>query len=897
MRKIDNSPEKETARQALREKFEKEYAPLLQKEEVEPVESFDTEPIEEVDFSVYEGTESLNNRINDKNRKNEKYIKESNKLIKRFRNVNFKTNSIVDSLMYRDVETEYIVQYFSKKIGDNPKNRELLLNILKNETANFNMFTSFASSGKTFTVNTIFNDYREYRKHTDENFLIDLCVNGISDPVVKKMIDDKVNRKLEKFQYENCTVRNKVQKMKRAKVSPEKIKAVEDAFNQKVEEEKRRILFEYFKGEFERRKLGSISKVEEINEYVENNPTSLIQVLVTPNRIQNEQNQEEEKYNFTAIIGQNGKEIKFDADTNYSVVIEKLTEVLNKIEKSLVKTKINLVIDEAHVLVEQKGFRSEAINCLIQVVSRVLELDGTVIFMTATPENLKCFNFDKIISFIPVEDVKNADKVKVYMNTDKNLSMHDYTLSVIKHLNNPLVRYNTKDGIARAKEVLESFGYKVETVTADDKKKELFRSIVKKSALIKADKWLCSSVIEVGTNIIGVIREDGSIALVDITPTYVMHDINNCSFDSMEQFFARIRYKVSEYALIIPEKKSTGESVKCVNTLLNEEIGRVEIYFDKLSEIAATYLRVIEDKAEAIENIKRTFEVCKSADGAYYHCNCIYFDEETLETKVDTIALWKNVYKSYIQQYYYHPELLMNRLSETLGLPVEFATDSIDKVKTKDVNTSDIIKAIAKDTLKSLSNADIKELEQVVSKEISIEDIKKQDRREKIETILKVKSYAKYLKEAYNLSVDFAKIVSVIVNASKEKEITEFLQKAFYVKGNLLYLSEKTTLSIEQDIIINALYKTKEDNSVIERRISKEDIENLSVAIGKATKKKVKKNKKAESEGEQNSSMYGIGYDETFKLLEYIFILQTVGKDSEVKYKIRGLNTSLKTSK
>lgn len=902
MRKnVEKSIEIIAKEQALREKFEKEYAPILQaakeeknvqKEVVKPkvVEENVETANEEIDFTEFENSEDFKKRLYNKNIKNKVYIRDSKKIISKLSKVPFTTNSVVDSLMYRNVKTEQFTYYFKKKIGDNPKNIELLLDLLKNRKANFNMVTSFASSGKTYTFNTVFNRFRDYNEQMEEAFITGLCINGISDSLVMSNIEENINKMIFDYQAHNRIRKNEIKKLKSAKAPEDKIKEKEKAYEQELEEQRKKFLKDFYFGELTKCKKGGKSEVQEINDYVENNPTSLIQILVTPNRIQNEQNQEEEKYNFTAIIGQNGNEIKFDADTNYSVVIEKLTEVLSKIEISPVQAKINLVIDEAHVLVEQKNFRNDAINSLLKVVSKVLELNGSVIFMTATPENLKCFNFDKIISFIPVEDVKNADKVKVYVNKDENLSMHDYALSVMKHLKNPLVRYNTKDGIQRAKETLESFGYKVETVTADDKKAELFRTIVKKSALTKADKWICSSVIEVGTNIIGVVQEDGSISLVDITPTYIMNNINNCSFDSMEQFFARIRYKVPAYALVIPQKSSEIENISNIDVLLSKEITRVEIFYNKLKEIAMVYINVSSSKEEAIQNVKGAFESCKCADGTPYHCNCIYFDNDTLEVKVDIIALWKNVYKKFIQQYYYHPELLVKRLNRTLGINVEIVEEEFDKIKTKTVNNSDMMKSIAKDKMRSLSGADIKELEKVITKEISISDICNKERQEKIDTILRVQSYAKYLKDAYYLDIKLSDIIDVILIAETEKDIKEYLQSAFYVKGNMLYKKEKVTLSIEQDIILKELYKTKPNGDIKEIYISETDIIELSKKIGEKTNKKVKKMKN-DPKCKEKDFEYGIGYKETFKLIKYIFTIHKPKKNEE-KYRIKALRTN-----
>ncbi len=941
---MNKNIEREAKKQALREKFEKLYSPLLVKSDEEVTTQEEIQPIiyEEVDFTEYENSEELKNRIKDKNHKNAIYISESKKLTDRLSKAGFLTNGTVDSLMYRNVKTEYQVNYFKKKIGDNPKNKEVLLDLFKNEKANFNMFTSFASSGKTFTINTIFNEYREYRYNKDRDFLIDLCLNGISDPNISTRLNKMVSNRLNELHIQFSMREHKIEKMKNRRESKAKIQAEVNALEKERKDAVIEAQLTYFIGEFEKRKMGIESEIQEINDYIENNPTSLIQILVTPNRIQNEQNQEEEKYNYTAIIGQNENKIEFDADTNYSVVIEKLTEVLNKIERNPLKAKINLVIDEAHILVEQKSFRSDAINKLLQVVARVLELDGTVLFMTATPENLKCFNFDKIISFIPVEDVKNADKIKVFMRNEieeeetqeenieeqekkKIPSMHDYIVSVVKQLNNPLVRYNTKDGIKRAKETLVGLGYEVEIVTADDKKKALFRSIVKKSALTKADKWICSSVIEVGTNIVGVVQDDGSIELVDITPTYCLSNINQMSFDSIEQFFARVRYHVSEYALIMPDKRKIKKkkakdskaknssnvkvvkpeenfvvekivdtySIQPVEVLLREEIEKVEIYYSKMKKIAEAFVAVAESDEEAILNINKVFGSCESFDGSKYNCDCIYLDEETLEVKVDTISLWKNVYKKFIQQYYYNPEAFIERLENLFGIKTEIVEDNIELIETNKVSNTQAAKDHAKKCLNNLAKKGLEELTQVLTKEIPLSEIENKTIRDNISAIYQVKHYVKYLKQAYDLNIELPKIIKAISIYESDCDVEKFLKEALYVRGNELFLKSKTTLSIEHDIIMDELYRTNDKGNIVQKRISEEDITNISKKIGKALNKRVKKRKNSPSSKEKTLE-YGIGYNDTLKLLEYIFWITKVDDN---KFKIKGLKTNIREPK
>lgn len=787
----------------------------------------------------------IENRIAKKDRESKSYIRESEKIIKRISKADFTGNKTFDSLMYRNVKTEYVTKTFDKKIADKAENEELLLDIIKENKASFNLLTSFASSGKTYTINSVFNKYRDYRKEIDEAFIQDLLEAELSEES-NRYVQEKIEKAIFDKGYQVGSERHKVEKI--SKETKE----------------------EFLKKEFDLAKRGLDSKIKEINEYIEGVGGNIIQILVTPNRIQNEQNQEEAAYNYTAIIGQNGEYIKYNSDTNYSVVIEKLTEVLNNIEESKQKSKINLVIDEAHVLVEQKNFRSEAINGLIEVVSKVLELEGTVFFMTATPNDLKCFNFDKIISFIPETEVKMTDKVKVYYKDDKT-SMKDYVVSLANHLKNPLIYYNRKDGIKRAKESLEGLKYSVDKVTADDKTEQLFKSIVSKSALTKADKWLCSSVIEVGTNIKGVIQDDGTIKEEVITPTYILNSTNNCKIDSMIQFFARIRYHLPEYVLAMPYKESRSDRIKSIDMILNEEISRVETSYNNYKRVLESF-KAIFSKEEAVQIMKKSLET-EFLDGSKMNCNCIYLDEEDFTIKVDTISLWKIVYDRFNEQLYYHPDLLFYRLKKELGVPVEIAEEELTIVNVNRGDSSPEAKALAYETLSEMTKKDIEILEQVVSKDIDINDIKNSKQQEKIRNVLNCKKYKEYLKKAYNLELKFSEIIKVILKSNKNCQIEYYLTSVQYVKGNILYSKGKRAIAIEQDIMLRQLCTLKPNGKIVKRVIKKSDLEKVRSLINSEIKKHYE-------------------YSDILKLFNYIFNTTNCStEEGEEKYKLEYLYT------
>ena len=814
----------------------------------------------------------MENKIEERNVENKIYIKESGRIIKRLSKAEFTGNKIFDSLIYRNVKTEYVTKTFEKKIADKAENEELLLDILKENKKSFNLLTSFASSGKTYTINSVFNKYRDYRKELDEEFLKDLLeaeLSKESNEHIKKKIEGALLDK----EYQVNSSRHKVEKLIKQKASKEKIDAAKIKHHKLTEDISTKAKEDFLTKEFDVAKKGRASIIKEINEYLEEAGGSIIQILVTPNRIQNEQNQEEAAYNYTAVIGQNGEYIKFNSDTNYSVVIEKLTEILSTIEHGSTKAKINLVIDEAHVLVEQKNFRGEAINGLIQVVSKVLELGGAVIFMTATPNNLKCFNFDKIISFIPEDEIKMADKIKVYYKEEKS-TVQEYVVSLAEHLENPLIYYNTKDGIRRAKESLEGLKRKVDTVTADGKNEELFKNIVSSSALTKADKWLCSSVIEVGTNIKGVLQDDGCIKQEVITPTYILNNINNCKMDSIIQFFARIRYHLPEYVLCMPHHEGYGDRIKSIETILNEEISKVETSYDRFNK-TLDFLKATFPEEVAVQMMKKALET-EFLDGTHMNYNCIYFDEADLAVKVDTVSLWKSVYDKYNEQLYYHPDLLISRLEKELGVPVEVATENITIVKSKIEDSSPETKALAYEALSEMTKKDIAVLENVVSKILDPRDITDEEQQERIGNVLKYKKYAEYLKKAYNLELKFTKIVEVILNAKRNSHIEYYLMSAQYVKGNILYQKGKPLMPIEQDIMLKKFCTLKPDGKIVKRTITKSDLEEIRIQINMTTKKHY-------------------AYKDIYKLFNHIFNTTDCSTDTEEKYKIEYLYTKPQT--
>lgn len=329
-----------------------------------------------------------------------------------------------------------------------------------------------------------------------------------------------------------------------------------------------------------------IDAFEENSKYFNDNyGIQPVQIIVTPNRIQNLQN--EESYSISAVVG--GVTV-FDStiynSKGMSVVADKLMQLFKEIKDD---KHIVLVIDEAHdILVESIDYRSKAVKDLNRIAEEVIKRSGTVIYMTATPEPLSLFEFDEIIHCEPTTPIPMSDRIMLYTYTTDNVTaivsvVHEAVLNGKR----PLVFVNDKNIMGDVITSLKNdYHHVVLHVTSEDKgisinydretrttiknyKNQLYGSIVEHSLLPgytegdspeKVDCWLTTSMINVGTNIKGVTDISGNSSEdTSVLPIYACLNRNHVDSNMILQFFARVRYKVPEYQILWHEKK--GENL------------------------------------------------------------------------------------------------------------------------------------------------------------------------------------------------------------------------------------------------------------------------------------------------------------------------------------------------
>lgn len=253
-------------------------------------------------------------------------------------------------------------------------------------------------------------------------------------------------------------------------------------------------------------------------------------IMLTPNRIQNEQNGV--SYSMTSVIGKKNNLYVYDVEkvNTFSAVYEKITELVefcNKNRKK--KLSIKLVIDEAQLLQDAILYRNETIENIHKVEDFIMEREGSIVYLTATPEPIQNLSFDRICFFSKEGYKAPMGVINVVTNSDNKCSMDKFVLNQIatdgkKHF----VRYNDK---AACKNLCNNlnFDYNKNALSVNSEEKDfvervnkytgekelvfsnnIFNDVANYSTLpainkgTEATHWFSTSLFDVGTNVKGI---------------------------------------------------------------------------------------------------------------------------------------------------------------------------------------------------------------------------------------------------------------------------------------------------------------------------------------------------------------------------------------------------------
>lgn len=779
---MNKNVEKEAKRQALREKFEKEYAPKLQSAKKETVKEtvVEVKPVEEIKSEiVLPESKDMNEllltdtnfkkRVDNKLKDWEAFIKEHEWL------------SLALDLENKD--TEVIVSNYKKYISDNPKNIELIVDALSTE-GTLSLIQANTGSGKTNITNTVMNILRENKKKELADFINTIKID--KETLAKKEysgLKSRIDNKVTDIQTKNAVKLHNIKKKGSSltKKDLEYVEKLQNEINEAVKQLKENFIKEKLKSDF-------FTYIDDIDTYITECGIYVLTIILCPNKIQNVQNQEEEDYTFKAIVGNGKNQIELEADTNYSMVYDKVYDLISLLEKNP-NIRIKMVVDEGHSLVKDAIFRNDAVSGIVKCVEKVISLKGSVAFITATTDSLSYFAFDRIISFLPEEEPHNYEKAVIYENRTKE-DMVSFAARVIPTLETPQIRLNSYKGIAKLDKVLTDMGLNGLTVTSKDKeigldgkyKNEMYENITKKSALPKADYYIQTQILDAGTNIKGILQEDGSIKQENITPVYVMKDSRDMNFDSQEQFIARRRYAVDgSNVVIIKPNKGKKNKILSKKEIFNEQMEQVnnsmEVFKAFYNQVKCFYMD--KPKEVVVANIRSIIETQVLEDGKKLHMECIYFDENTMDVEYNKLAFWKIVYEKYMEQFYYNDKEYIKTLTKKFNMPVEVFKGELPKIEINFESVTNQLQEKEERVLSNLSDLgeeDIAVIEEIVKKDKTVNDIEDKEFKEKVNDMLSVPELKKVFKNTVKMNAKLSEVVKRMVRTISINESLETLK-------------------------------------------------------------------------------------------------------------------------
>ena len=339
-------------------------------------------------------------------------------------------------------------------------------------------------------------------------------------------------------------------------------------------------------------------------------------------------------------------------------------------------------------------------------IDAVYSAGGVVCMMTATTRpimHLMPYN-----AFIAAErkdgkktNVENIEYIAV--DTRKQIKVYDVMIDEIRAAKNAghmaVVRYQSKEDIKKARKQLEAENITCEILTADCKEKTqdedgryvyksaVYAGLIERGTLPdNIDVLLCTSILEVGTSIIGTNKGGEIIQDADLTPIFVCNRADT-DIDKMLQFFARFRFPINQAKVICskcqnptqdPVDLSEGADAIAVKNAVNLYIKR--------DSLATAFSK----------DIFRRFY--KSWHG--------HIDGQgiTADGKIDMPLIWADAIQRYFGLVYRQEGAAEAILKTEFGVPV--TVKGVDKAQKSKTSKSIKIPAEAKDAFRALVDSD-----------------------------------------------------------------------------------------------------------------------------------------------------------------------------------------------
>lgn len=612
--------------------------------------------------------------------------------------------------------------------------------------------------------------------------------------------------------------------------------------------------------------------------------------IFCPNRVQNEQNSGSQYRMKKVVGGVKLDETDVEDKLRISAVYDKADEVLDELWRRAqhgAKSPV-FFIDEAHTLIEQLFFRENAINAVTEIINDVTDIhNGTIVFITATPEKLLSMRFDLIVN-CNTENYIPVSKKLTILETDNGDNFHKVMLEQIVKLFRggkiPFVRLNSKPMISTLQRELAAEGIVTESVTGDDKTYDydkitneityhnnIYDAVVNNSQLPgknrdgkKIDCYLCTSVLECGTNILNV----DSVENKNLVPFFIIADSQNASADAVEQFFNRVRYQVDDCYLLIPNENYNNlvniaidgignlENVKiksnisntyfeviaetsiayrkicaicnehnvfCITKNANEETGdyRVDICKKSLVELEQIVSDQISKNKTNFEILNSIFNGITETHGADYSktkideilkqptttgvtnsLNIVKRDRNSLV--IDINALWKYAHDQYCKQYFFLRDIFYAELKNRLGI----TNISVEKAESLNINMKEIKDKVRIQTLEIIKN-------EIDKNENLLQEILEDKNVENLKEIVKTVEYKSFMKFV-KLNNDITTAFNTVRDFNKSK-LDKLYNEKLKEKLSMFNRQEKDTLEklAKMDKLDYSIIKNEESVEII----------------------------------------------------------------------------------
>jgi hypothetical protein len=337
-----------------------------------------------------------------------------------------------------------------------------------------------------------------------------------------------------------------------------------------------------------------------------------INILFTPKKIQNIQNQN--KYNNVKSITMSTNITKEDIEEykNFSVVYDKANEVISTLEilmgnnDFLKMYYFNIVVDECHLLTSAINYRKDGLNRLQELINLVIENGGNVVYTTGTFDNCYILDFEKAIicNGENISNIKKVEEVICQPGMDSKSFVVNMVKKELSNNNKVLLRINDKIIIDNLKTQMEQQGYKVVILTREEKEEsDLYKEIVENGSLnCKYDLYILTCIIDEGVTI--DIMSDNTQP-TNIVPMFFF-DRQNTNLLDYKQFAARIRWSIEKSVLLVDKHESNIEDIVItLDEIVKKESINYVRYYNSFVSILNGFNGLYQDETKVKESIEK----------------------------------------------------------------------------------------------------------------------------------------------------------------------------------------------------------------------------------------------------------------------------------------------------